>query len=108
VQLGQGVVEVGVALGDGQEDDAPQPLDGEVVAAAGGAEALEELLVVDGGAEVLDGLEAGEVLRLAPGKEGRGGVERLQGAGPSRQVLGRGGGVRRSGSPGEGGLGPSP
>jgi hypothetical protein len=73
-------------LGDGQEDDAPQPLDGEVVAAvaAGGAEALEELLVGDGVAEVLDGLEAGEVLQPAPGEAGRGGVERLQAAGPSR------------------------
>jgi hypothetical protein len=84
VQLGQGVVEVGVAQGDGQEDDAPQPLDGEVVAGAGGAEALGELLVGNGVAEALDGLEAGEVLQLAPGDEGRGGVERLQGAGPSR------------------------
>jgi hypothetical protein len=73
--------------------------------AAGGAEALEELLVGDGVAEVLDGLEAGAVLRLAPGEVGRGGVERLQGAAPSRQVLGRGGGVQRDGSPGEGGLG---
>ena len=81
---GQGVVEVGVAQGDGQEDDAPQPLDGEVVAAAGGAEALEELLVGDGVAEVLDGLEAGEVLQPAPGEEGLAAVERLQGAGPSR------------------------
>jgi hypothetical protein len=51
---------------------------------AGGAEALEELLVGDGVAAVLDGLEAGEVLRLAPGEEGRGGVDRLRGAGPSR------------------------
>jgi hypothetical protein len=84
VQLGQCVVEVGVAQGDGQQDDAPQPLDGEAVAAAGGAEALEELLVGDGVAEVLDGLEVGEVLRLAPGEEGRGGVERLRDTGPSR------------------------
>jgi hypothetical protein len=84
VQLGRGVVEGGVAQGDGQEDDAPQPLDGEVVAVAGGAEALEELLVGDGVAAVLDGPEAGEVLRLAPGDEGRGGVDRLQAAGPSR------------------------
>ena len=38
----------------------------------------------DGVAEVLDGLEAGAVLQLAPGEEGRGGVERLQGAAPSR------------------------
>jgi hypothetical protein len=55
---------------------APQPLDGEVVA-AGGAEALEELLVGDG-------LEAGEVLQPASGEEGLGGVDRLQGAAPSR------------------------
>jgi hypothetical protein len=77
---------VGVAQGDGQEDDAPQPLDGEVVAAAGagGAEALEQVVVGDGVAEVLDGLEAGAVLRPAPGEEGRGGVERWQGAAPSR------------------------
>jgi hypothetical protein len=51
---------------------------------AGGAEALEELLVGDGVAEVLDGLEAGEVLQAAPGEDGLGGVGRLQGAGPSR------------------------
>jgi hypothetical protein len=108
VQLGRGAVEVGVAQGDGQEGDAPQPLDGEVVAAAGGAEALGELLVGAGVAEVLDGLEAGEVLRLAPGEEGLGGVDRLRGAAPSREVLGRGGGVQRNGSPGEGGCGAVP
>ena len=84
MQLGRGVVEVGVAQGGGQEDDAPQPLDGEVVAAAGVAEALEQVLVGDGVAAVLDGLEAGEVLRLAPGEEGLGGVDRLQGGAPSR------------------------
>jgi hypothetical protein len=43
-----------VAQGDGQEDDAPRPLDGEVVAVAGGAEALGGLLVGDGVEEVLD------------------------------------------------------
>jgi hypothetical protein len=51
---------------------------------AGGAEALEQVVVGDGVAEVLDGLEAGEVLQPAPGEEGRGGVDRLQVAGPSR------------------------
>jgi hypothetical protein len=47
-------------------------------------EALEGLLVGDGVEEVLDGLEAVEVLQLAPGEEGRGGVDRLQSAAPSR------------------------
>jgi hypothetical protein len=51
---------------------------------AGGAEALEQVLAGAGVVEVLDGLEAVEVLRLAPGEAGRGGVDRLQGAGPSR------------------------
>jgi hypothetical protein len=50
-----------------------------VVAAACGAEAPEELLVGDGVAEVLDGLEAVEILRLAPGEEEFGGVDRLVG-----------------------------
>ena len=59
-------------------------------------------MVEDGVAEALDGLEAGVVLQLATGEEGRGGVDRLRGAAPSREVLGRGGDVQRNGSPGEG------
>jgi hypothetical protein len=73
------VGEVGL-LAEHVEEAGQVPVVGDFV---GGTEALGELLVGDGVAEVLDGLEAGEVLRLAPGEEGFGGVDWFQGAGPS-------------------------
>src|SRR5262249_54399167 len=70
-------IEGGQAQGDGEQDDAPQAWDGVVVASvpAGGVQALEELLVGDGGEEVAEGGEGGEVLQVFPGEQWVGGVQ---------------------------------
>ena len=77
MQLGQSGLEGEVSEQGGQQDDAPENRDGEIVAAgaAGGAEAVEEFLIGDGLEEVADGPQAGSVFKPAPGEQRLGGVD---------------------------------
>jgi hypothetical protein len=81
----QASVERDMAQGDGQQHDAPQALDGEVVAAlaAGGGQAVAELLMGDAAEEVAQGSQGGAVVEAGPGEEGLGGVD-VHGAAPLR------------------------
>src|SRR5262249_30254959 len=86
VQLRQAVLDGVVAEQDGQKDDGPEARDGVVVAAlaAGGAEAVEQLLVGDGLEGVAEGGEGRAVFHRAKGGEGVGGVDE-HGAPPWRK-----------------------
>jgi hypothetical protein len=79
-QLGEASLEVDVAEGDGEQDDAPQDRHGVVIAAvaAGLAEAVEQGGIGDGGEEAFEGGERRAVLEGVPGKEGlaEGGLHR--------------------------------
>jgi hypothetical protein len=72
VAFGAAVLEGVVSQQDGAQDDVPQSCDGVVAAAvsAGLDEAIQELLVGDGGARIAQGGQGGTVFAFAPGEEG--------------------------------------
>jgi hypothetical protein len=81
VEFGQTGLEGGVAEGDGEEEDAPESLDGIVVAstAAGPTQTLQEGCVGQGLEKFGEGGEVGMVVEPGPGKQGIGDVQ-LHGA----------------------------
>lgn len=73
-EFGQTGLGMRMPEGDGQDDDAPQDVDGVVVAAfaAGAAERFEQGAIGEGGQQVADGLERGAVFEAVPGEQGLG------------------------------------
>src|SRR5262249_37271255 len=85
-ELGEHGLGGDVAEGDAQDHDAPEEVDGVVVAplAAGLAERVEELGIGEGGEQILDGLERGAVFERLPIEQRLGGVEDHHGRGTTR------------------------
>jgi hypothetical protein len=71
VQLGEAGLEAEMSQHDGEQDDAPEAFDGEVVTAfaARGAECVEEFLVRQDLEELAKGGELGMVFEAEPGEE---------------------------------------
>ena len=81
VQFGDAGGEGGVTQGDGEDNGAPQDIDGEVVAslAACVAEAIEESLVGEDFEEEFEGGELGVVVEFGPGEAGVVGMQSQEG-----------------------------
>src|SRR5262249_42160996 len=77
VQLGQAVVEPDMAAQDTEHEHAPEHANRVVVTAVAARllQAVEEVLVRQGGEDGTDGLQGGGVLQTGPGEQRLGGVD---------------------------------